>query len=44
MLAQTDDGFYAVGLQSYGQPADATRVSAMTIAEPMNLWGLTPYA
>lgn len=44
VFAQTDDGFYAVGLQSYGQPADATRVSAMTIAEPMNLWGLTLYA
>lgn len=44
VFAQTDDGFYTVGLQSYGQPADATRVSAMTIAEPMNLWGLTLYA
>lgn len=40
VFAETDEGLVAVGINSYRQPDDATRVGAMTIAEPMNLWSL----
>ncbi|WQD13747.1 MAG: hypothetical protein U1U88_002097 [Lawsonella clevelandensis] len=34
---------YAVGIISYRQPADATRVSAQDIGPAMERWGLTIY-
>jgi hypothetical protein len=41
VFAMTDDGLIAIGVTSFEQDTDATRVSASLIEEPMERWGLT---
>ena len=41
VFAIADDGLIAIGVTSFEQDTDATRVSASLIEEPMERWGLT---